>query len=169
MGPQPPQYFSPVHTENSVRINQHTCGTLIADLVDALSLLASSSQSQDWKSLPGPVVECIKVLGVRVAKESGFDQQKFCSARSRRSGISTREGKRRGNRLAPAKRRVADIGGVIPRPVESLPRAPVPVVPLPWTPGRLCPRPNAYVTTDSRQNSCAAFAATISHSTRSRG
>ena len=27
-----------VHTENSVRINQHTCGTLIADLVDALSL-----------------------------------------------------------------------------------------------------------------------------------
>jgi hypothetical protein len=74
-----------------------------------------------------------------------------------------------GNRLAPAKRRVADIGGVIPRPVESLPRAPVPVVPLPWTPGRLCPRQNAYVTTDSRQNTCAAFAATISHSTRSRG
>jgi len=108
--------------------------------------------------------------GVRVAKESGFDQQKVCSARSRRSGISTQEGKRRGNRLAPTKRRVADIGGVIPRPVESLPRAaPVPVVPLPWAPGRICPRPNAYVTTDSRQNSCAAFAATISHSTRSRG
>jgi hypothetical protein len=81
-----------VHTENSVRINQHTCGTLIADLVDALSLWASTSQSKDWKSLPGPVVECIKVLGVRVAKESGFDQQKFCSARSRRSGISTQEG-----------------------------------------------------------------------------
>jgi hypothetical protein len=154
---------------DSVRINQHTCGTLIADLVDALSLLASTSQSKDWKSLPRPVVECIKVLGVCVAKESGFDQQKFCSARSRRSGISTQEGKRRGNRLAPAKRRVADIGGVIPRPVESLPRAPVPVVPLPWTPGRLCPRPNAYGTTDSRQNSCAAFAARISHSTRSRG
>ena len=56
-----------VHTENSVRINQHTCGTLIADLVDALSLLASTSQSKDWKSLPRPVVECIKVLGVRVA------------------------------------------------------------------------------------------------------
>ena len=49
-----------VHTENSVRINQHTCGTLIADLVDALSLLASTSQSKDWKSLPRPVVECIK-------------------------------------------------------------------------------------------------------------
>ena len=71
--------------------------------------------------------------------------------------------------LAPAKLRVADIDGVIPRPVESLPRAPVPVVPPPWTRGRLCPRPNAYVTTDSRQNSCAAFAATSSHSTRSRG
>ena len=103
-----------MHTENSVRINQHTCGTLIADIVDALSLLASTSQSEDWKSLPRPVVECIKVLGVRVAKESGFDQQKSCSARSRRSGISTQEGKRRGNRLAEAKRRVADIGGVIP-------------------------------------------------------
>jgi hypothetical protein len=52
---------------------------LIADLVDALSLLASTSQSKDWKSLPRPVVECIKVLGVRVAKETGFDQQKFYS------------------------------------------------------------------------------------------
>ena len=35
----------PVPTENSVRINQHPCGTLIADLVDALSLLASTSES----------------------------------------------------------------------------------------------------------------------------
>ena len=154
----------PVDTDNSVRINQHTCGTLIADLVDALSLLASTSQSKDWKSLPRPVVECIKVLGVCVAKESGFDQQKFCSARSRRSGISTQEGKRRGNRLAPAKRRVADIGGVIPRPVESLPRAPVPAVPLPWAPGRLCPRLNAFGTADSRQNSCVEFDVTVSHS-----
>jgi hypothetical protein len=68
-----------VHTDNSVRINQHTCGALIADLVDALSLLASTSQSKDWKSLPRPVVECIKVLGVRAAKETGFDQQKFYS------------------------------------------------------------------------------------------
>ena len=41
-----------MHTDNSVRINQHTCGTLIADLVDALSLLASTSQSK--------TVECIK-------------------------------------------------------------------------------------------------------------
>ncbi len=63
----------PVPTENSVRINPHPCGTLIADLVDALFLLASTSESKDWQSLPRPVVECIQVQGVRVAKESGFD------------------------------------------------------------------------------------------------
>ena len=63
----------PVPTENSARINPHSCGTLIADLVDALSLLASTSESKDWQSLPRPVVECIPVQGVRVAKESGFD------------------------------------------------------------------------------------------------
>jgi hypothetical protein len=44
------------------------------------------------------------------------------------------------------KRRGAGIGGVIPRPVESLPHAPVPAVPLPCAPGHLCPRLNAYVT-----------------------
>ena len=59
-------------TGNSVPINQHPCGTLIADLVDALSLLASTSESKDWQSLPRPVVECIQVQGVRVAKESGL-------------------------------------------------------------------------------------------------
>jgi hypothetical protein len=48
-----------VPTENSVPINQHPCGTLIADLVDALSLLASTSESKGWQSLPRPVVECI--------------------------------------------------------------------------------------------------------------
>jgi hypothetical protein len=63
----------PVPTENSARINAHPCGTLIADLVDALFLLASTSESKDWQSLPRPVVECIEVQGVRVAKESGFD------------------------------------------------------------------------------------------------
>jgi hypothetical protein len=66
-----------VPTENSVRINPHPCGTLIADLVDALSLLASPSESKDWQSLSRQVVECIQAQGVRVAKESGFDQQKF--------------------------------------------------------------------------------------------
>jgi hypothetical protein len=39
-----------VPSENSVRINQHPCGTLIADLVDALSLLVTS-ESKDWQSL----------------------------------------------------------------------------------------------------------------------
>ena len=41
-------------------------------IVDALSLLASTSESKDWQSLPRPVVECIQVQGVRVAKESGL-------------------------------------------------------------------------------------------------
>ena len=39
-------------------------------------LLASTSESKDWQPLPRPVVECIQVRGVRVVKESGFDQQK---------------------------------------------------------------------------------------------
>ena len=40
-------------------------------------MLASTSESKDWLSLPRPVVECIQVQGVRVVKETGFDQQKF--------------------------------------------------------------------------------------------
>jgi len=156
-------------TENSVRINQHLFGTLIADLVDALSLLASTSESKDWQSLLRPVVECIQVQGIRVAKESGLDQQEFGRVDQGEAAFMLQEGKHRCNWLAPAKRRVADTGGVIPRPVESLPRVPVLVVPLPWTPGRLCPKLNAYGTADSRQDNCVASAATISHSTRSRG
>jgi len=158
-----------VPTENSVRINQHPCGTLISDLVDALSLVASTSESKDWQSLPRTVVECIQVQGVRVAKECVLDQQEFGRVDHGEAPFPLQEGKRRCNWLAPAKRRVADIGDAIRRPAQSLPLAPVPAVPLPWTPGRLCPRPNAYGTADSRQNNCAAFAATISHSTRSRG
>jgi hypothetical protein len=50
-------YLVPI--ENSVPINQHPCGTLIPDLVDALSLLASTSESKGWQSLPRPGVECI--------------------------------------------------------------------------------------------------------------
>src|SRR6266478_8784920 len=68
--------------------------------------------------------------------------------------------------LWATKRRVAGIGGAILRPEESLPRTPVLAVPLPWAPGSLCPRLNAYGTADSKQNSCAEFDATISHSTR---
>jgi hypothetical protein len=54
--------------------------------------------------------------------------------------------------LQATKRRGAGIGGVVPRLEESLPRAPVPAVPLPWAPGHLCPRLNAYGTADSKQN-----------------
>ena len=35
-------------------------------------LVGSTSESKDWQSLPRPVVECIQVQGVRVAKESGL-------------------------------------------------------------------------------------------------
>jgi hypothetical protein len=102
-------------------------------------------------------------------KNAVLDPQEFGRVDQGEAAFPLQEGKHRCNWLAPAKRRVADIGGVIPRPAQSLPRAPVPAVPLPWTPGRLCPRLNAHGTADSRQNSCPAFAATISHSTRSRG
>jgi hypothetical protein len=57
--------MSVVPTENSVRINPHPCGTLIADLVDALFLSASTSESKDWRCPSRPVVECIQVQGVR--------------------------------------------------------------------------------------------------------
>ena len=63
----------------------------------------------------------------------------------------------------------AGIDGEVLPPEESLPRAPVLAVPLPWAPGRLCPRLNAYGTADSKQNSFAEYDATISHCTRSGG
>jgi hypothetical protein len=95
-----------------------------------------------------------------------LDQQKAARLDQGKAAFPLQEGKRRCNWLAPARRRVAGIGGVIPRLEELLPRAPVPAVPLPWAPGHLCPKLNAYVTADSRQNSSAEFDATISHSTR---
>src|SRR5208283_1094821 len=51
----------------------HPASLWHANLAEALSLLASTSESKDWQSLPRPVVECIQVQGVRVAKESGSD------------------------------------------------------------------------------------------------
>jgi Family of unknown function (DUF5372) len=110
-----------------------------------------------------------------MCRESGsrnnpvLDQQEFGRLDQRAAAFPLQEGKRRCYWLAPAKRRVAGIGGVIPRPEESLPRAPVPALPLPWAPGPLCPSLNVYATGDSRQNNCAEFDATISRSTRSRG
>ena len=56
--------------------------------IDAFSLLASTSESKDWQSLPRPVVECPQVQGVRVARECGFGSTRVWSGRSRRSGIS---------------------------------------------------------------------------------
>jgi hypothetical protein len=144
-------------------------------LVTRLSQISSMNwlpcwqlHSVDWQSMARRD-EYLQVQGIRLVKEPSFASARVGRGRSRRSGISAQEGKRRCNRLVPAKRRAAGIGGVIPRPEESLPRTPVPAVPLPWAQGRLCPRLNAYVTADSRQNSCAEFDATISHSTRSCG
>jgi hypothetical protein len=68
----------PVPTENSVRINPHSCGMLIADLVDALSLLASTSESKHWQSMPRPVVECIQVREF-VSRKNHVDQGEAAS------------------------------------------------------------------------------------------
>jgi hypothetical protein len=76
-----------------------------------------------------------------------------------------KESRRGRTRLLPPKRRVSGIGGVIPRPEESLPRAPAPAVPPLWAPARLCPKLNEYAILHSRQNSFAVFDATISGST----
>ena len=111
----------------------------------------------------------MQVLRVRVAKESVFDQLKFGRVDQGEAAFLLRKAKCRCNRLAPAKRPVAGIDGVIPQPEESLPRAPVPAVPLPGAPGRLCPRLNAFVTADSRQNSCAELVARISRSRSCEG
>ncbi len=149
-------------------LNQHPWGTLIADLVDAHWFFC-------WQAL-----RSLKTGSLCLAQSSGaskcrefvsrknpvLDQQEFGRVDQGEAAFPLREDKRRRNRLSPAKRRVAGIGAVIPRPEESQPRAPVPAVRLPWAPGRLCPRLNAYVTADSRQNSCEEFDATISHSAR---
>ena len=93
-------------------------------------LLASTSESKDWLSLPRPVVEHPSA-GSSCRERIRFWLAKVWSRRSRGRGISAQEGNRRGNRLAPAMRRVADIGGVIPRPEESLPRTTVPEIHCP--------------------------------------
>ena len=84
-------------------------------------LVGSTSESKDWQSLPRPVVECMQVLRVRVAKESVFDQLKFGRVDQGEAAFLLRKAKCRCNRLAPAKRPVAGIDGVIPQPEESLP------------------------------------------------
>ena len=131
------------------------CGTLIADLVDELATVATIALDfEDWES---PCRTIDEHFSTSKCRESGsrnnpvLDQQEFGRLDQREAAFPVQEGKRRCHWLAPAKRRVAGIGGVIPRPEESLPRAPVPVVPLPWAPGRLCPSLNAYATADTTQ------------------
>lgn len=133
-----------------------------------VSLLASTSEPIEWQSSASSGGRVHPGAGVRVAKESGFDQQEFGRLDQGEEAFPLRKVNvdAKGLLQPPAKRRVAGIGGVIPRPGESLPRAPVSAIPLPWAPGRLCPRLNAYVTADSSQNSYAVFDATISRSTR---
>jgi hypothetical protein len=136
-------------TENSVRINQHRCRTRIADLVDALSLLASTSLRTGSLCLvlSSSAPKCRESVS---RKNAVLDQQEFRRIDQGEAAFPLQEGKHRCNWFAPAKRRVADIGGVIPRPAQALPRAPVPAVRQSWAPGRLCPRLNAYGTVDSR-------------------
>ncbi len=137
-------------------LTQHPCGTLIADLVHAhwfrcwqahrslragsLCVAQSSSASEDREFVS--------------RKNRVLDQQKCGQGKQTWT-----------NRLVPAKRRVSGIGGVIPRPEESLPRALAPAVPPLWALARLWPKLNEYATADSRQNSFAGSDATISGST----
>jgi hypothetical protein len=69
-------------------LNQHPCGTLIADLVDELATMPTIvTDLEDWEPLPHTVDEYFQVQGVRSAKESGYGSAKVWSARSRRNGI----------------------------------------------------------------------------------
>jgi len=70
-----------------------------------------------------------------------LDQQKFGRVdQGEKRHFRLREDKRRRNRLSPAKRRVAGIGGVIPRPEESQPTRPCfQRFRLPWASGASLP------------------------------
>jgi hypothetical protein len=78
-------------------LNQHRCGTLIADLIDAhwFPCWQAHRSPKDWQSLPRPVVERIQVQGVRVAKESGFDQKNFGRVDQGEAAFPLKEGKPR--------------------------------------------------------------------------
>jgi hypothetical protein len=74
-------------------LNQHPCGTLIADLVDELATVPTIV-TEDWEPLPHTVDEFFQVQGVRGAKESGYGSAKVWSARSKEKPSSLKEGKR---------------------------------------------------------------------------
>src|SRR5437764_11792020 len=117
-------------------LNQDLCGTLITDLFEA-----APRSRRTWSLLPCPVDECILAQGVRVAKQSGFGSAYFGGIDQGEAAFPLEEGKRRRRRLAPAKRRVAGIGGGVPPPAESKGRGLVPAAPplgapaCPWVCG----------------------------------
>jgi hypothetical protein len=68
---------------------QHSCVTLIADLVDELATVPTIALDlEDWEPLRRTVDAYFQVQGVRVAKESGFGSANVWSGRSTGSGIS---------------------------------------------------------------------------------
>jgi hypothetical protein len=79
-----------------------------------------------------PAIPALSQREMAMPQKDEEPEESWRNDNSPATGISAQEGKHRGNRFAPVKQRVADIGGVIPRPEESLPRTPVPAVPLPW-------------------------------------
>jgi hypothetical protein len=139
---------APVITENSVHASPASVRALRFPLRRLERHSADGDRTLDFKELV--LVAC--------KDGRGGPAERWLFARSEMSGAMPA--------FQVTNRRGAGIGGVIPRPEESLPRAPVPAVPLPGALGSLCPRRNAYLTADSRKNSCAEFDATISHSTR---
>jgi len=142
-------------------LNQDLCGTLITDLFEA-----APRSRRTWSLLPCPVDECILAQGVRVAKQSGFGSAYFGGIDQGEAAFPLEEGKRRRRRLAPAKRRVAGIGGGVPPPAESKGRGLVPAAPPLGAPACPWPKLNVCATSRSKQNSFAESAATISGSTR---
>lgn len=159
-----PTPYTPVINENSVRISTSIVDAHWLPCCEAHRSLKTGSLCLARRARPGARSACRGRIRFWITQ-----RHKVWSSKLKRSGISVfslKERNRRGSRLAPAKRRVAGIGGVVPRPEESLPRDPVPVVPLLWAPGRLCPKLNGSATADSRQNICAEFHAVLSHSIR---
>ena len=102
-----------VITENSVHISTSILVARRSQIssMDISFLLAKPIEVKDWQSLPSPGHRMLSSARSSAAKESGF---------------GSADQKKRHFRSRKAKRRVAGIGGVIPRPAESLPRAPVP-------------------------------------------
>jgi hypothetical protein len=113
-------------------LKQYPFGTLIADLIDELVTVPTIAGTYRIGSVclaqSKSSSKCRKSVS---RKNPVLDQQQFGRLDQGEAAFPPQEGNHRCNWLAPAKRRVADIGGVILRPEESLSRAPGPAVPLP--------------------------------------